>query len=590
MKIINITDTQKALEQVISEYIKAIKRIPRATSIVGIIIVIASCGASQTTQNNNTKENNRNADDLHIVDCLLPGQIHRLGNMTYVSERKATKTTAIECNIRGGDYVAYDRANYRTALNVWLKNAEKGDAEAQTYVGEIFEKGLGNETDYVTAAKWYEKAAKQGYKRAQINLGFLYEKGLGVEQDITKALNYYRLSADGEEVVFAAEAQKEVEKVRNELKSKLGTSLKESDYLKTQLASMKAQSERLQKNQVEPTTEKVKSLEYANNQIEVLQNLYQKSTQELEKLNQKLTSLPKATYRNIPQSELLGPLNLKKTDTLKFKNINFGRYFALIIGNQDYMYLDDLQSPKKDALRLQSILEKKYGFSTVTLFDANEKEILNAFNDLYKQIGAEDNLLVFYAGHGNLRLSSNSRRKIGYWLPTNAESDVLTNWISNSVISDHLDRIKARSILVIADSCFAGNLASEKSSFLLGGMNTHLSKKSINLGLSRRSRIVISSGGEAPVLDGMGEQHSIFANSLIHLLESNKGILRDNMVFSRVAVNVRQQAKVKEIEQTPEMRPIRAAGHEGGDFYFVPQNLSADASKELPSNLLTASN
>jgi len=207
------------------------------------------------------------------------------------------------------------------------------------------------------------------------------------------------------------------------------------------------------------------------------------------------------------------------------------------------------------------------------LFDASEKEILNAFNDLYEQIRPEDNLLVFYAGHGNLRLSSNSARKRGYWLPTNAESDVSTNWISNSVISDHLDRIKARSVLVISDSCFAGNLASEKSAFLLGGMNTNLSEKSIQVGISRRSRIVISSGGEKPVLDGVGGKHSMFANALINLLEKNKGIMRDNMLFAQVAVNVRQQAKINQIEQTPEMRPIRSAGHEGGDFYFVPKEI-----------------
>ena len=48
-----------------------------------------------------------------------------------------------DCEIRGGEYTAYDRASYSTALKVWLEPAKAGDAQAQTYVGEIFEKGLG---------------------------------------------------------------------------------------------------------------------------------------------------------------------------------------------------------------------------------------------------------------------------------------------------------------------------------------------------------------------------------------------------------------------------------------------------------------
>src|SRR5262249_18434498 len=81
-------------------------------------------------------------DDLLIVDCELAGQIRQLGSgVTYVTRRRAEKTTAGDCKIRGGEYVAFDRANYATALKVWLEPAKQGDPEAQTYVGEIFEKG-----------------------------------------------------------------------------------------------------------------------------------------------------------------------------------------------------------------------------------------------------------------------------------------------------------------------------------------------------------------------------------------------------------------------------------------------------------------
>ncbi len=77
-------------------------------------------------------------------------------------------------------------------MTIWLPKAQAGDPEAQTYTGEIYEKGLGVQPDYNTAADWYRKAAAQGNSRAQINLGNLYEKGLGVEKNLSTAMEWYR--------------------------------------------------------------------------------------------------------------------------------------------------------------------------------------------------------------------------------------------------------------------------------------------------------------------------------------------------------------------------------------------------------------
>ncbi len=140
--------------------------------------------------------NATSANDFIIVDCLLPGQVKKLGSkFTFLAPRRPIKTSGADCAIRGGEYVAYDRADYSTALKVWLPLAQEGSAEAQTYVGEIYEKGLGLMPDYQVAAHWYQKAVAQNYSRAQINLGHLYEQGLGVEDDKQQALNLYRLAS-----------------------------------------------------------------------------------------------------------------------------------------------------------------------------------------------------------------------------------------------------------------------------------------------------------------------------------------------------------------------------------------------------------
>ena len=51
--------------------------------------------------------------------------------MTYVSGKRPLRTTEADCEVRGGEYVAYDRADYASALNVWLEKAKEGDAVAQ---------------------------------------------------------------------------------------------------------------------------------------------------------------------------------------------------------------------------------------------------------------------------------------------------------------------------------------------------------------------------------------------------------------------------------------------------------------------------
>jgi hypothetical protein len=168
--------------------------------------------------------NPRTADDLLIVDCLLPGQVRMLGTMTYLTPRRPVKVTALECRIRGGEYVAYDRGDIQNALAIWLPKAEAGDETAQTYVGEIYQRGMGGAAPrYDKAAEWFGKASDQGYHRAQIHLGYLYENGLGVPKDLEKALQLYRRATGMTEAIrlepepLAAPERRELEELRREV-------------------------------------------------------------------------------------------------------------------------------------------------------------------------------------------------------------------------------------------------------------------------------------------------------------------------------------------------------------------------------------
>ncbi|MGV6853126.1 MAG: caspase family protein [bacterium] len=164
-------------------------------SLLAAVTVLSGCN-SEPVRPSSVQLGQITTEDLYIVDCLLPGQVRQLGTgMTYLAPRRAIKTSAHQCALRGGEYVAYDRANYATALKIWLPAAQQGDAEAQVYVGEIYEDGMGSQPDFSRASNWYQKAAAQGNSRAMINLGHLYEQGKGVAKDPVKALNLYRKAA-----------------------------------------------------------------------------------------------------------------------------------------------------------------------------------------------------------------------------------------------------------------------------------------------------------------------------------------------------------------------------------------------------------
>ena len=133
------------------------------------------------------------AESAQIVDCLLPGKVKKLGmQRSYLSKKRPIKTSTNDCEIRGGEYTAYDRASLASALKIWQGDAILGNAEAQFYVGEIFEKGAGESPNYKQAINWYQQAADQDYAPALMGLGHLYEAGLGVPKDLAKAMNLYR--------------------------------------------------------------------------------------------------------------------------------------------------------------------------------------------------------------------------------------------------------------------------------------------------------------------------------------------------------------------------------------------------------------
>jgi hypothetical protein len=237
-------------------------------------------------------------------------------------------------------------------------------------------------------------------------------------------------------------------------------------------------------------------------------------------------------------------------------DIKYGDYYALVIGINDYKSLPKLNTAVTDSKTVAKMLEELYGYKVTLLTNATRDDIIDAFDDLREKLSEGDNLLIYYAGHGWLDPQTGS----GYWLPVNAKPDRRSRWFSNATLTEALQGLLAKHVMVVADSCYSGTLT--RSAKI-----TERNPSYIQRIAEKRARVVLSSGGLEPVADSGGGAHSIFAAQFLKALRSNEGILDGTQIFEQVRKSV-----VINADQTPEYSDIRRAGHEGGDFLFVRKN------------------
>jgi hypothetical protein len=235
-----------------------------------------------------------------------------------------------------------------------------------------------------------------------------------------------------------------------------------------------------------------------------------------------------------------------------------GKYFALIIGNNNYKYIRKLETAKKDARDIAHTLKKVFGFEVKLLLDATRNDTVQAINTIRKSLKENDNLLIYYAGHGEFDKTANK----AYWLPVDARSDDDTNWILADRITSNIRRISSKHILVVADSCYSGTFTRRAVTDLSSSQARDRYLKKMQ---TKKSRTILASGGNEPVSDIGGKGHSVFAAALLHGLNQmeKNSFSAEELFYDHIKERVAGNA-----DQTPEYNVIRNSGHDGGDFVF----------------------
>ncbi len=236
--------------------------------------------------------------------------------------------------------------------------------------------------------------------------------------------------------------------------------------------------------------------------------------------------------------------------------IESGHYYALFIGIDDYSEpsMNDLDEPISDALRLYNTLVSNYIFDeefSRLLYNPTRDQIIQALDKLASEITDNDNLLIFYAGHG---LWDEQLEK-GFWLPSDASAETRSKWFSNSNLRDYIGGIKSKHTLLITDACFSGGIFKTRDPFL----NTTTATLEL---YKHPSRKAMTSGNMSMVPD-----KSVFVDYLIQRLDENKFYsLSSEQLFASFKIAVINNSATNQI---PKYGEIRECGDEGGDFLFI---------------------
>ena len=240
-------------------------------------------------------------------------------------------------------------------------------------------------------------------------------------------------------------------------------------------------------------------------------------------------------------------------------------YHAVVIGASDYAAAggqgwEDLKTAGADAEAIADVLQRRYGFRVERLTGtrATKGGILAALDKL-AGLTDRDAVLIYYAGHGYYDAALDE----GFWIPSDARRtvdgrDAREDWIWNSMITKLVNASRARHILVVADSCYAGSLfrgdeARPEREWTWYARAFH-----------SPSRYLVASGDLEPVLDS-GIEHSVFAGAMLQFLE-NPG----SPVFSASDMALAVRQKVGELTgQMVRMGPLAVSSHAGGEFVFT---------------------
>jgi len=209
------------------------------------------------------------------------------------------------------------------------------------------------------------------------------------------------------------------------------------------------------------------------------------------------------------------------------KNLS-GKHYALIIGTDTYSGngWNNLSNPVKDARAVADELKNNYGFEVQLLENKPLDSIYAAILNYYRIARPSDQLVIYFAGHGDV---DEELLSDGFIVCSNSkpvEADPMRNtYISYDKLKRLLNNIPARQILVLLDVCHGGTFdekafSASKREGTFDNITNRNVLQFLKDKLPLRTRKFLSSVGSEPAFDGKAGKHSPFANLLLQVLRA----------------------------------------------------------------------
>ena len=236
-------------------------------------------------------------------------------------------------------------------------------------------------------------------------------------------------------------------------------------------------------------------------------------------------------------------------------NQNNRKNHLLAIAINDYAFCPKLNNAVKDAQDFIDLMLEKFEFeeANVTFLkdtEATKTNIIKQLRQLITNLSANDNLVIYFSGHGEFDKLINE----GYWITQEVQQE-FSNYLPNSSIKNYISKIKAHHIFLISDSCFSGALF---------GKNT---RQAYEVYERDASRWGLTSGRNEIVTDGKPGENSPFAKSLLYALRNTM----EPLPILDLCLKVKNNTTINS-NQSPRYEPIDKSGHFGGQFVFRLKN------------------
>ena len=484
--------------------------------------------------------------------------------------------------------------NKKIAHYWFLKSAEQGNTYSESWLGHLYLFGEGTDVDLENALKFNKLAADKGDEFAQSNLGYIYEWGEGVEKNIDKAIEFYSLAADQGndyskerlEILLTENIQEKIDDDSSSSKF-ITKKIKDEDIIDKKIEEKinNANESQVQAKfiPIEEFTEIITKTKLKKNYTSDSQTIMILDQGiEIYAIKELVNENILGTWVNIEveiENQVLSGFVLKdkialkeqvpnKPDNQKF-DIEWGEYYAIVIGNNIYdqnnTNLSNLSTAINDAETIGKILKNKYGFKTEVVKNATRDKIFQTLKKYRSILTENDNLLIYYAGHGTIEPMTQE----GYWLPVDAIDNQEWTWFGNRDLVSQTKTLNAKHIIVIADSCFSGSIFDVQDIEFRGSFEDNNSDlESVFYNMNRKkTRIAITSGNKELVPDRIeNSNHSPFATVLIDILSSNNDVLPAGYLFNEIVITLPKFSK----RQTPVYGEFDIAHEKTGDFLFVP--------------------